>query len=296
MVTVRIFGGLGNQLFEYAFGRSLSLKKNDPVLVLDYYDQLIRADFEGENLTKITDAFDLPVKLYIGKMRKKLIHKRNFAYLDRLITGVHLKTKCVIKEDKYDRLQKEIEKRRNIYLIGYWQSEQYFNDIKDIIRNEFKFKIEQQARNLNLYKEIIGSNSVSLHIRGKDYLIKPMYKPSYGRCDVKYYMDAIDIISRFNSNLRIFIFTDDIDNVYQNYKELLKFSKIVNVKADFSSDTLDLLLMSKCKHNVIANSSFSWWGAWLNKNPNKIVIAPKKWFIDPNYSDADIIPSTWNKI
>lgn len=291
MVTVGILGGLGNQLFQYAFGRYLSLKKNTDLL-LDYYQQIIRTDFDGENLTKITDVFDLPVKLYIGRRRKKLINRYNLTYLDRLIGKVYLMKSCFITENNYDYLKEEIEKNKNVYLAGYWQSEQYFANIKDIIRNDLKFKIEQQISNLDLYKEITGSNSVSLHIRGKDYLTNPLYS----RCDAKYYMDAIDIISRTNSKLKIFIFTDDIDSIYQNYKELLGFSEIVNVEADFNSDALDLLLMSKCKHNVIANSSFSWWGAWLNNNTNKIVIAPKKWFNSSHYSNKSLIPASWHKI
>lgn len=291
MVTVRIFGGLGNQLFQYAFGRALSLKKNTGLL-LDYYDQIIRADIDEESLTKITDVFDLPVKLYIGKTRKKLINRRILSYLDWLIRKIYLMNSRLITENNYDYLKEKIEKSKKVYLVGYWQSEKYFADIKDVIGSDFKFKIERQVNNLDLYKEITSSNSVSLHVRGIDYKNYPFYR----RCDVKYYLEAIDIICKNNSELKTFIFTDDIDNVERNYKELLKFSKIVNVKANFSSDAIDLLLMSKCKHNVIANSSFSWWGAWLNKNPNKIVIAPKKWFIDPEYSDEDIVPLTWNKI
>lgn len=292
MVTVGILGGLGNQLFQYAFGRYLALKKNSG-LSLDYYQQIIRTDFDGGSLTKVIDVFNLPVKTYIGKTRKQLINRYFPSCLDRLISKVYLMNSLIIKEDNYCSLKDKIEKSKNVYLIGYWQSEKYFIEIEDTIRNDFEFKIEQQASNLDLYKDIIGSNSISLHIRGKEHLTTPIYSR---RCDVKYYLEAIDIISRTNSKLKTFIFTDDIDNVNQNYKELLRFSEIVNVKEDFRSDALDLLLMSKCKHNVIANSSFSWWGAWLNNNPSKIVIAPKKWFNYPNYSDEGIVPLTWNKI
>ena len=296
MISVRIFGGLGNQLFQYALGRQLSLKYKTGLL-LDYYHQMIRSDFDGENLTKITDAFELPVRLYIGKIRKSLIHNRNLVYLDRLISYAYSKIRCVITEDDYDRFQERIPKCKNIYAIGYWQGEQYFSDVKDTIRNDFRFKIEEQVKHLDLYREIIDSNSVSLHLRGKDYFNTSFYS----RCDVKYYMEAIDIISKANSKLKFFLFTDDINSVHQNYKELLKFSKIVNVHTPFKHDIVDLLLMSRCKHNIICNSSFSWWGAWLNNNPNKIVVSPRKWFNDewindPHYSDKDKVPVNWHKI
>lgn len=292
MVEVRMFGALGNQMFEYAFGRALSLKKKTSLL-LDYYSQIIRNDFDGENLTKITEAFDLPVKLHVGKTRKTLLCNRNFAFLDRLIMGVELKTKCVVTEDNYERVQKEIEKSKNIYLAGYWQSENYFIDAKDVVREDFKFKIEREIRTLDLCKEITGTNSVGLHIRGNDYVNHHLYE----KCDVKYYLDAIDIISKTKSKLKFFIFTDDIDNIHGDYKELLPFSKIVNVETSFNPDIVDLLLMSKCKHNIVCNSSFSWWGAWLNNNAGKIVIAPKKWFKkNPRYSSEYIIPADWLKI
>jgi len=292
MVQVRLFGGLGNQLFEYAFGRAISLKKNTS-LSLDYYDQIIRTDFDGENLTKITDAFDLPVKFYSGKIRKNLVGKHNLVYLDRLITGAYLRTKCVIREDNYDRFQAKIKKCRNVYLSGYWQSERFFEEVKDVIRDDLKFKIERQIMDLSLYQEITKSNSVSLHVRGKEYIEHPLYH----RCDVKYYLNALNIISKTNPDLKVFIFTDDTDNVYKNYKELLAFSKIVDVKTLFRPDIVDLFLMSKCKHNIIANSSFSWWSAWLNNNTKKIVISPKKWLKDNfRYSSENIVPAEWYKI
>jgi len=294
MVIVRIFGGLGNQLFEYAFGRALSLKKNTPLL-LDYYDQISRIDLNGEKLTKITNAFDLPVKLYAGKKRKELIRRYNLDYIDRLIKWTYLKTKCVIGEDNYEHLQKKIKKYQNIYFVGYWQGEHYFDEFKDVIKNDFKFKIERQISNLEIYGEITESDSVSLHVRGgEDYTNNSFYR----KLNVKYYLDAVKIISKTNSKLKTFVFTDNIDNVHRNYKELLKFSKIVNVQTAFRSDIVDLLLMSKCKHNIIANSTFSWWGAWLNNNPNKIVVTPKKWFNDESlkYYNEKMLPATWHKI
>ena len=204
---------------------------------------------------------------------------------------------CVITEHNYAHSQAKIEKNKNFHLIGHWQSERYFVDIKDIIRNDFRFKIEEQISKLDLYQEMTQSNSVSLHIRGKDYVKNPYYS----QCDVHYYLNAIDKISRDNSSLKFYIFTDDLDHVRENYKELLEFSKIVNVRTPFKSEIVDLLLMSRCQHNIICNSSFSWWGAWLNNNPNKIVISPQRWITNTwlnksHYSEESITPVSWHKI
>lgn len=291
MITIRIFGGLGNQLFQYAFGRLLAFRKKTD-LHLDYYDQITRKDCDGVNLTKITDVFNLPVRLSVGKMRKNLVERFGLSAADQLFTKIYLKTRCVISENTNGYCHKEINTNKNIYLIGYWQSEDYFADIKELIKKEYKFKIEKHASNLEIYKNIVSQNSVGIHIRGKDYLVNPIY----GRCDVSYYLNAIELIQKTNPDLQVFIFTDDLDYVNQNFQPLLKFSEIVNVQTKFTQDTLELLLMSKCRHNIICNSSFSWWGAWLNNNPDKIIIAPKKWYTDPYYSSEKLIPAGWHKI
>lgn len=292
MITVKILGGLGNQLFQYAFGRCLSIL-NDTGLCLDYYHQMIRTDFEGEKLTKITDVFDLPVKLYIGKTRKVLVSRFGLKYADRLLSKIYRMTRYVVDENEVLQRREQIRRQRDMYITGYWQSENYFAEIEDVIRRDYRFKAEEQLKSLDIYKEISGNNSVSLHIRGKDYLTKSIY----ARCDVGYYMDAAEMIARTDPDPKFYIFTDDIDNVHQNYKELLRFSKVVDVKTPFSPDAVDLLLMSKCRHNVICNSSFSWWGAWLNDNPDKIVIAPRRWFSDPEYYNEEIlVPKKWRRI
>jgi hypothetical protein len=253
----------------------------------------MRTDYDGEKLTKVTDVFDLPVKVHLGKRRKALISKYNLKLADRLISRIYRKSRCVIEEDNYEHFRGKIKTINNAYFVGYWQSEKFFANIKDVVRNDFKFKIEDRIKGLDLYKEINECNSVSLHIRGKDYLKKTIY----ARCDVKYYLNAIAALSRTNPNLKIYIFSDDKDSVVLNYKELLEKSKIVDVKTEFSPEVVELLLMSKCKHNVIANSTFSWWGAWLNNNPDKIVIAPRQWFADTRHRDENIIvPADWMKI
>jgi len=292
LVTVKILGGLGNQLFEYAFGRAHSLRKNTD-LCLDYYYQTMRTDFDGVNLTRITDIFDLPVKLYVGKKRRKVVKQYGLNYFDYLFFAVYKRTRCFITEDNYADSLEKIVKSKNIYVDGYWQSEQYFANINDIVRDDLRFKIEKDVSSLEVYKKITQSNSIGIHIRGKDYINHPWYEA----LAIKYYIDGINFISKTNPDFKVFIFTDDIEHVCKNLKELLSYSEIVKVNSNFNSDAVDLLLMSKCRHNIICNSSFSWWGAWLNNNSNKIVVAPSRWFKRQSPVDGSkIIPNSWHKI
>ncbi|MFH0972649.1 MAG: alpha-1,2-fucosyltransferase, partial [Patescibacteria group bacterium] len=179
----------------------------------------------------------------------------------------------------------------DIFLDGYWQTEKYFKDIEDIIRSEFTLKTEYSNLNPELIAKISSCNSVSMHIRRGDYITNQNTNEFHGICFLDYYKKAINLIAEKFPNPTIFIFSDDLKWCKENIK--IKYP-IVFVKGNKNYE--DLIMMSKCSHNIIANSSFSWWGAWLNNNPNKIVIAPQKWLNNPNINYSDIIPSTWIKI
>ncbi|WP_177230471.1 alpha-1,2-fucosyltransferase [Chitinophaga sp. CF118] len=181
---------------------------------------------------------------------------------------------------------------RPVYLDGYWQSEKYFKQYGDVIRREFTAKDEWDGHNKQILNSILNADAVSIHIRRGDYVTNAVTNKFHGTCDIDYYQKAIALVEERMEAPFYYIFSDDLPWA----KEHLVFSKGTAHFVDNNADAafMDIMLMSKCKYNIIANSTFSWWGAWLNNNPGKLVIAPKKWF--NHKDDSDIIPDTWMKI
>ncbi|MEI6304723.1 MAG: alpha-1,2-fucosyltransferase [Candidatus Taylorbacteria bacterium] len=365
MIIIKIKAGLGNQMFQYACGRALSLRNND-VLELDlaqWADRQVTDRPYGlnnfkivENIAKDSDIKSL--KYPLGIMMGKLLNKM----------------KTLMRIDNIKFIPSIIRKKGNIYLDGYWQSEKYFADFAEQIRKDFQprgqlshaskeilknidtrrefklnhFNLETATRfsnfahplkdhlnrflvklgikekgywqNEKYFKSIennikkeftlinplrsaakkfaieIGSliNSISIHIRRGDYVSDQKTNKYHGTCGPEYYSKAIKYItSKIGSNIHVFVFSDDIEWVKQNMP--LKYP-VTYVSSPEIPDYEELILMSQCKHNIIANSTFSWWGAWLNENPDKIVIAPKRWTLKGEKNFKDICPPSWTRI
>jgi hypothetical protein len=176
----------------------------------------------------------------------------------------------------------------NVYLSGYFQSEKYFKNIQSKIKDDFSFP------DLNLIEvnDIERFNSVSVHIRRGDYLENSNTYETHGICSLNYYYKALEIIKSKVKNPVFYIFTDDIEWVKVHFN--LEEFQFISGKG--YCDFEELGIMSKCRHNIIANSSFSWWAAWLNRYQKKIVIAPEYWFKKIEYFNNDIVPNNWLKI
>ena len=248
MIITKISGGLGNQMFQYAAGRAVSLRENTS----------LKLDISGYSDDKFGRHYSLDV----------------FNIKVTLATPLD----CLIS-----RLFKT-------YLDGYWQSEKYFIEYSDQIRQDFKLKPRPDKNVTEYLKKIKKTNSVAIHVRRGDYVSIARIGQSVGICGVKYYQRAIRLITKKVKDPTFFVFSeaDGLDWAKQN----LKFeSPCVLVKS--SKDYEDLRLMSACQHNIVANSSFSWWGAWLNENPKKIVVAPDPWF---DRKKTNIVPENWAKL
>ena len=179
----------------------------------------------------------------------------------------------------------------NCYLAGYWQSEKYFSDANTQIRKEFTFRQPLNKINTEVASLISQVKGVSLHVRRGDYASNTRNTSTHGLCSIDYYHKAIQHIVTNVPSAHIFVFSDDIPWVKKNLKLELP-SHYVDHNRGIDSFN-DMRLMSMCKHHIIANSSFSWWGAWLNPSLNKIVIAPKPWFDKKKLSDKDLFPKNW---
>ncbi|MFA6587802.1 MAG: alpha-1,2-fucosyltransferase [Patescibacteria group bacterium] len=283
-LIIKLHGGLGNQLFEYALGRSLALTKNVKVKYdISWFAEQTKRKYELDNFNV---KADFATNREVNKLKK---FQKRTGYWGFIYNFFFANDAVYIKEKQLSFDPKILEITPPAYLEGYWQSEKYFAGIADQIRKNFTLK-NLPSRHLESQKnDIANSNAVSLHIRRTDYLTGS--NGFYHICSLGYYQDAIKLIEKSQKNLKLFVFSDDINWVKENLKTN---QPMVFLQGNTSYE--DLILMSLCKHNIIANSTFSLWGAWLNANPNKIVVAPKKWFTDPKISTQDLVPSSWFRI
>ena len=264
MITVKIMGGLGNQLFQYAFGRSLSI------------------DLDTELFFDIS-FFDTEFARSLNHIFYKLNHfniKENFNNLKFSDDYIDKSSKLNCYQEAYFNEVTDFPSLRNINKIqlpaffhGFWQSEKYFLHNQNIIRNELQLNTPLYGKNKEIASDILDHNSVALHIRRGEY----KNLPHFGMCDTGYYERSVSFIEKRVENPKFFIFSDDHEWVKKNIQIPYPTYHVThnNVETGFE----DLKLMSLCKHFIIANSSFSWWGAWLSSNDDKIITTPKPWLI-----------------
>jgi len=285
MIFVKIYGGLGNQLFQYAAARSLAYSRGDEVVIdsrwyLVKYRGITSRDY-------ILPQFSISSRKAKGlEIGMTFLHSLRFSSLLSIPwLGVRH-----FKEKNFDFDPDFFTIKGKVYIDGYWQSYRYFEQIRDILLDEITPVNVFDVTYDSVYKEILSSNSVSVHIRRGDYVSNKAAANFHGLCPESYYINAIEKINSLVNNAFFYIFTDDVDWVSSNMK--LPDTHCFVSKKDYSNPVFELFLMSNCKHNIIANSSFSWWGAWLNKHPEKNVIAPVNWF-KSGQETLDLIPSEW---
>lgn len=289
MFIVNILGGLGNQMFQYALGRALSVKY-DTELRLDTSDFKNYSLHNGFELLRV---FNCPVTIANKRDIKKLLSWRSTQFFRHLLlhSSMHkLRSKKFVVEPSFEYWTDIRNVTKNCYLYGYWQSEKYFAHVAGQLREDFTFKSPLGPKNAELALQMKNLNSVSLHVRRGDYLNN---LATYEICSPDYYKAAIRYISARVRRPFFYIFSDDIAWVKANIKIDFPHSYV-----DWNNGVEsynDMRLMSLSKHNIIANSSFSWWGAWLNSNPEKIVIAPHRWFSN-RFASTDLIPAEWKRI
>jgi hypothetical protein len=182
---------------------------------------------------------------------------------------------------------------RNLYLDGYWQSEKYFREIEDIIRREFSFKIEPDRQNREMATRIKGVNAVAVHVRRGDYVSDPVTNQHHGTCPPEYYRQGAQLIAAQVLNPHFFVFSDEPDWARANLELGGPATFVAQNGPEKGYE--DLRLMALCRHHIIANSSFSWWGAWLS-NSGGIVVAPKRWLNKDDIDTRDLIPDGWVRL
>jgi hypothetical protein len=288
MIITHLVGGLGNQLFQYALGYALA-KKNNDVAKLDL------ESYAAYRLHKYSlDAFNVSLQ----KATTQEIDELKYPTQKNGPLGFVLRRrkkyfgKNYVAEKQQDFDPAILSLTGDMYLQGYWQSEKYFAHCAEDIRHEFTVKHQPQGENKEVADIIGANNAVAIHIRHGDYLKNPAAKAYHGVLPLKYYQRAIDVIRQKTQEPSFFVFSDDIPWAKEHLSNIGDVYFVDHNDAAHNYE--DIRLMAMCQHQIIANSTFSWWGAWLNENPNKIVISPKQWF--NNHTRQDLVPDTWLKI
>lgn len=271
MIEINLKGGLGNQMFQYATARNLSIKyKTDLVLNTEYFLNIPKGDvprkyqldiFNIDKNIKIKETIN-PIKKIWQKLSLKFFGQKIQIPVANALLKIGLP----------------------VCLNGYFQNEKYFKDIRNILLKEFTLTKQLEVEAEKIKNILEKSESVCLNVRRSDYL-RPENIKMFGTLNMEYYNNAIEYIKNKIKNPLICVFSDDPEGV----KKEFKIDNVIFAGNDILKDYEQLYLMSICKHNIIANSSFAWWGAWLNQNQNKIIVCPKEWSIDKS-------PKEWIQI
>lgn len=290
MVIVNINGGLGNQLFQFTFGKYLSKKLNVPV----NYDISIYncSCLQQKRIFQLDKLFpEIPLvstsefqkhfcaNKFSGQLKKSFY--KHFPSLNN----------HVLVEAKIHQIIDPSFENDNCYYYGYWQNFKYLSFVEDDLRSGFSNNLVMNNEALKILDKIQSSNSIGIHIRKTDYISNTKNLMKYYPCNDKYYLNAIKYFSKRYTNLRYFIFSDDFEWVEKNLHGI----NYTAIKGN--SAPTDMYLMSRCNHSIISNSTFSWWAAWFNTNSEKIIIIPQRWYNNiANNSLNNFIPDSWIRI
>lgn len=273
MIIVQLIGGLGNQMFQYAAAKAFSLEKKQQLVV--------------DTTALVT------YKLHQFGLNNFVAQLNHYNFIAKSVVKLHklFGRFAVYKEKQFDYNRDFFtQNAATLYLEGYFQSELYFKKYEKEIRTDFEIASPLKDKTLQLLDKMKLENAVSIHIRRADYLQHAIHNTDKS----EYYKSAMNYIELKISNPVYYLFSDDMSWVKDNFKTDFE-THFVDFN-DVLTNYEDLKLMSSCKHHIIANSSFSWWSAWLNPNPNKIVIAPQKWFNDETVNYSDVVPESWIKL
>jgi hypothetical protein len=289
MIISRLTGGLGNQLFQYAFGRELA-ERHHTQLKLDL-SCFSNERFNVPVRTYALDIFNIKAEKATPDEIFRLSQRTRFDIPDRVLNRLLGVKKSHIREPHTNFSSAAFESPDNVYISGYWQSEKYFADVVPLLRQELTLKDPPAETARPILDRIESTNSIGVHVRRGDFLTNP----TNGIHGVDYFKRAERILSEKFADRTYFVFSDDLDWCQGN---LAFDGPTIFVTEDFGENKLrdDFRLMASCKNFIIPNSSFSWWAAWLAPNPDKTVIAPRRWLADASMDTSDVVPRDWVRV
>ncbi len=302
-ITTRLIGGLGNQMFQYAAARALALRCGAEVRL----DLSSFKDQPAGNTPRRYELDTFSIAATFATEYEPLREERTAvavpggaqAWLGRVIgrqPNIGGKTAAVRHyREPHFHFDTELSKQPLPLLIdGYWQSERYFCDAALTIRADLTPTTPLEPYNAATAAHIDEVEAVSVHVRRGDYVTNAQANAFHGTCSLDYYRAAVDFVGRRAGRPHLFVFSDDPNWTRDNLRSDLSTTYVTANPPDCGYR--DMQLMSRCRHHIIANSSFSWWGAWLNPRPDKIVVAPAVWFAKPGKNTRDLLPTAWVRL
>ena len=276
-------------MFQYAMGRAISLSKGTSYSL----DISAFANYRLHQGFELQRIFSCPIRIATEIEIQEILGWQSSAAMRRILARSALsmlRRGGFVVEPHFHYWSKISDIPEDSYLSGYWQSEKYFSDAAEVIRSDFTFKMPFAPSNAELAEQILGVNAISLHVRRGDYANNPQTTANHGLCSLDYYGSAIQHVVERIEQPSFFIFSDDPVWVKKNLKIDFPCRYVDHNQGADSYN--DMRLMSMCRHHIIANSSFSWWGAWLNPHNEKMVIAPRRWFVRKAKTN-DLFPQGW---
>lgn len=274
MKIIKFYGGLGNQMFQYAMLTAIRERWGGEVLM----DTSLYSSYGLHNGFELQNVFDITAQEATPEQIKQLSLYTTSYRLSRLYHYALPSRSTEFKERTFGKYYPEVmEIERDMMYEGYWQHWEYFHPYRESVISEFKLKQGLDERNLNLHQALLSkNNSVSVHVRRGDFLNKRIYK---GLCGKDYYLKAIAEAKRIAGNdADFYVFSNDLPWCRENLSDLIAAEHFHAVDWNTGQNSYkDMILMGACRVNIIANSSFSWWGAYLNQRADRQVIAPEKW-------------------
>lgn len=274
MKIIKFYGGLGNQMFQYAMLTAIRERWGGEVLM----DTSLYSSYGLHNGFELQNVFDITAQEATPEQIKQLSLYTTSYRLSRLYHYAFPSRSTEFKERTFGKYYPEVmEIERDMMYEGYWQHWEYFHPYRESVISEFKLKQGLDERNLNLHQALLSkNNSVSVHVRRGDFLNKRIYK---GLCGKDYYLKAIAEAKRIAGNdADFYVFSNDLPWCRENLSDLIAAEHFHAVDRNTGQNSYkDMILMGACRVNIIANSSFSWWGAYLNQRTDRQVIAPEKW-------------------
>lgn len=295
MIYTRLISGLGNQLFQYAIGRQVSLLNKAP-LKLDisfFASQSLRSYKLDVYNTKAELATQVEVETLLERYSSQSLSAK---VLRRLDSHLPKRYRRLFRESEWWIYEPELFQTTSpVYLDGYWQHYKYFENLDPLIRDELTLKNSYPTGAQAIRQAIErDKGAVAVHVRRGDYITDTNANAFMGVIPISYYQQAMAYITARVPNVHFYFFSDEPAWVRQH---LLSGSNMSVVEVENGTDYLDLDLMSKCAHNIIANSSFSWWGAFLNRNPDKLIVAPRQWVVPNEVNQKiELVPPSWVKL